>query len=96
MAIGSVNYPQPVMVNGYPCKNCTDVDLAKAHIDPQHPSAGPYGVNAKADPSLAGKKLDASTGAVTYGGSLSDTNGADASPSAIESSPRGNQLDLSA
>ena len=59
MAIASVNYPMPVMVNGFPCKNCTDVDFAKAHIDPQHPSAGPFGVNAKADPSLAGKKFDA-------------------------------------
>jgi hypothetical protein len=96
MAIGSVNYPQPVMVNGYPCKNCADVDLAKAHIDPQHPSAGPYGVNAKADPSLAGKKLDASTGAVTFGGSLGATNSADSSSSAISPSPRGSQLDLSA
>jgi hypothetical protein len=96
MAVGSVNYPQPVMINGYPCKNCTDVDLAKAHIDPQHPSAGPYGVNAKADPSLAGKKLDASTGAVTFGGSLgSNADNSGSSPAPAPSSRRGSQMDLS-
>ena len=45
----SVNgdYPQPVMVNGFSCKNCTDVDYAKKHIDPAHPKDGPYGINAK-------------------------------------------------
>lgn len=68
MAITTVNYPSPVVVNGYPCKNCTEVDEAKAHIDPQHPSAGPYGVNATADPSLAGKP------AVSFGGALSSLN----------------------
>jgi hypothetical protein len=41
----TVNYPQPVQVNGFSCKNCTDVDYANKHIDPQHPSDGPYGVN---------------------------------------------------
>jgi hypothetical protein len=90
MAIGSVNYPQPVMVNGFPCKNCAEVDLAKAHIDPQHPSAGPYGVNAKADPSLAGKHLG-NNGTVTFGGSLSGT----ASSAAVGSSPLGSQVNLS-
>jgi hypothetical protein len=96
MAVGSVNYPQPVMVNGYPCKNCTDVDLAKAHIDPQHPSAGPYGVNAKADPSLAGKRLDAATGAVTFGGSLgNNADNSGSSSAAPPSSPRGSQVDVS-
>jgi hypothetical protein len=94
MAIGSVNYPQPVMVNGYSCKNCTDVDLAKAFIDPQHPKAGPYGVDAKADPSLAGKHHSKNS-AVTFGGALSDTNSAGSS-SNDPSSPRGSQLDLSA
>jgi hypothetical protein len=93
----SVNYPAPVMVNGYPCKNCTDVDRAKAHIDPQHPNAGPYGVNAKADPSLAGKvAATGSTGknSVTFGGSL---GGLSAAPSsgASSSSTLGSQIDLS-
>ena len=42
----SGNYASPVTVNGYSCKNCADVDLAKKHIDPAHPKDGPYGVNA--------------------------------------------------
>jgi hypothetical protein len=108
MAITSVNYPAPVMVNGYPCKNCTDVDRAKAHIDPQHPSAGPYGVDASADPSLAGK-TGGTNGAgsqtdsknnVSFGGALSSFNGPTSSgrPSAaaLPTSSRGSQLDLSA
>ncbi len=45
MAING-DYPQPVTVNGFSCKNCTDVDYAKKHIDPAHPKDGPYGVNA--------------------------------------------------
>jgi len=95
----SVNYPAPVMINGYSCKNCTDVDRAKAHIDPQHPNAGPYGVNAKADPSLSGKTADSknadSKNDVTFGGGLSGLNGAP-SASAPPGSPLGSQLDLSA
>jgi hypothetical protein len=42
----SVNYPAPVYVNGFQCKNCTDVDYAKKHIDPAHPKDGPYGIDA--------------------------------------------------
>ena len=34
------------VVNGYPCKNCTDVDLAKKGIDPAKPKDGPNGVYA--------------------------------------------------
>ena len=49
MAI-STNYPQPVQVNGFTCRNCTDVDNAKKHIDPAHPRSGPYGVDAATDP----------------------------------------------
>lgn len=94
MAITTVNYPAPVMVNGYSCKNCTEVDEAKAHIDPQHPTAGPYGVNAKADPSLAGKP------SVTFGGSLSSLNqtasGSTVPSSAPPPAPKlGSQVSLS-
>jgi hypothetical protein len=46
----TVNYPSPVMVNGYSCKNCTEVDEAKKHIDPAHPKDGPFGVNASTQP----------------------------------------------
>ncbi len=64
----SGNYPTPVQVNGFTCRNCTDVDYAKKHIDPEHPKAGPYGVNAASDPSLANKS-------VVLGGALSDLAG---------------------
>jgi hypothetical protein len=50
MAIGSTNYAQPVHVNGFICRNCTDVDNAKKHIDPAHPKSGPYGIDAATDP----------------------------------------------
>ena len=48
MAI-SGDYPTPVMVNGFACNNCTDVDNAKKHIDPAHPKDGPYGALAAPD-----------------------------------------------
>jgi hypothetical protein len=41
----SANYPSPITVNGFSCRNCTDVDNAKKHIDPAKPSAGPFGLN---------------------------------------------------
>lgn len=56
MAING-DYPQPVTVNGFSCKNCTDVDYAKKHIDPAHPKDGPYGVNAK-DHAKPGDRAD--------------------------------------
>lgn len=49
MAI-SANYPSPVLVNGFSCRNCTEVDYAKRNIDPARPEAGPFGLN---DPQLA-------------------------------------------
>lgn len=36
MNIGT-DYSTPVTVDGFSCKNCTDVDYAKKHIDPAHP-----------------------------------------------------------
>ena len=42
----SVNYPTPVTVNGFSCKNCTEVDEAKKFIDPAHPQDGPFGIYA--------------------------------------------------
>lgn len=50
MAI-SGDYSSPVTVNGYSCRNCTDVARAEKNVDPANPSAGPFGVNAdKNDP----------------------------------------------
>jgi hypothetical protein len=44
MAI-STNYASPVTVNGYSCRNCTEVGYAKKNIDPANPKAGPFGMN---------------------------------------------------
>lgn len=44
MAI-SGDYPHPVTVNGFQCRNCSDVDRAKRNIDPANPAGGPFGMN---------------------------------------------------
>ena len=62
MASISANYPSPVTVNGFSCRNCTDVDYAKRHIDPAHPRAGPFGMNdpeeARASQSLTERRTN--------------------------------------
>jgi hypothetical protein len=76
MAI-SGDYPTPVNVNGFSCKNCTDVDNAKKHIDPAHPKDGPFGINAKNRPEdieRTARSFDPTYDgqvAVTFGGQLS-------------------------
>jgi hypothetical protein len=87
----TVNYPNPVTVNGYSCKNCTDVDYAKQHIDPAHPKDGPYGVDAKdhAPSTLAPKP------AVTFGGALAGAT-ASLAAGAQPSAPQGRHLDIRA
>ena len=82
MSIGSTNYQVPVQVNGFTCHNCTEVDEAKKHIDPAHPKSGPYGIDAKTDPTQ--KKSATQNSAVTFGGSLTGTN---TSATASASSP---------
>jgi hypothetical protein len=106
MAI-SADYPTPVTVNGFSCKNCTEVDLANKHIDPAHPKDGPFGINADVskDP-LDVQKADArhksllhgppSHGpAVRFGGALAglDTPSNTPPPNAT---PPGQVLNLSA
>lgn len=44
MAI-SGDYSSPVRVNGFACRNCTEVDQAKRNIDPADPAGGPFGIN---------------------------------------------------
>ena len=85
----SVNYPTPVWVNGFQCRNCTDVDLAKKHIDPAHPQSGPYGVDAKSDPT---RRLQDT---VSFGGQLSGAGSSRSGPAAAASAQPGGQLDLS-
>ncbi|WP_372784501.1 hypothetical protein [Phenylobacterium sp.] len=89
MTIGS-DYPSPVTVNGYSCKNCTDVDYAKKHIDPAHPKDGPYGIDAKSDPAHP-----KDTPAVIFSGqlaALASTLG----PSAIPAAAPQRRLDVTA
>ena len=105
----SVNYPNPVTVNGYSCKNCTDVDYAKKNIDPAHPKDGPYGID-KTDnsgkPGAADKAPGADYGAaVIFGGKIAELVAANsvstsstAATLANANSPQavGGRLDLSA
>ena len=110
MTIGA-NYPTPVTVNGFLCRNCTDVDYAKKHIDPAHPKSGPYGIDAKDDPTVKPSvnpsvNQSAASTAVTFGGNLSSLNAkqaptgdtADPSNTGIAEPPNaiGTQLDISA
>ena len=60
MAI-SGDYSTPVYVNGYSCRNCTDVSNAKKNIDPARPESGPFNATADLDPRarLAPQKVNA-------------------------------------
>jgi hypothetical protein len=54
------------LVNGYVCRDCTDVALAKRQIDPAHPKDGPNGRDARtADNADEGRPP-----AVLFGGTL--------------------------
>jgi hypothetical protein len=95
----SGDYPTPVTVNGFSCRNCTDVDYAKKHIDPQHPKSGPYGVDARNDPTLRNDPAAQRSAAVSFGGSLSGLNGAAGpaapeNPEAADPAMPGAQLDI--
>lgn len=87
MAI-STDYPHPVTVNGFSCRNCTDVDYAKRHIDPAHPHSGPYNIDAKTDPSQPA--------AVRFAGRLSGLNDAVPAPAGKAPDSPGNRLDITA
>lgn len=64
------------VVNGYVCRNCTDVEYAKKGVDPAHPKDGVEGADAAASSAKAGKgdggdAMRAERGpAVTFGGEL--------------------------
>ena len=91
MSINTVNYPTPVTVNGYSCKNCTDVDNAKRNIDPSHPKDGPFGVNKVDKPG----STPAHGPAVSLGGVLAHVAAAsDATPT--PSATQGHRLDVRA
>jgi hypothetical protein len=65
------------IVNGYVCFNCSDVALAQKDINPAHPpnSPDPSGPTNGAS-GAQGSSNTQSTPAVTFGGSLSQTQGA--------------------
>jgi hypothetical protein len=88
MAI-SVDYPQPVYVNGFACMNCAQVAEAKQDIDPAHPRSGPAGVNAGFGPTVR-QSL-----AVIFGGALAGASSA-AAPTSQASTGLGGLLDISA
>jgi hypothetical protein len=85
LSINTVNYPTPVTVNGYSCKNCTDVDNAKRNIDPSHPKDGPFGVNKVDKPGA--------TPAVRFGGLLAHVSPVSAAAQA-PATARGSKVDL--
>jgi hypothetical protein len=55
------------IVNGYMCRDCTDVAYAKKNIDPAHPKDGPQ-------PNKQATKVDRPSAAVQWGGALADLN----------------------
>jgi hypothetical protein len=92
----TVNYPSPVTVNGYSCKNCTDVDYAKQHIDPAHPKDGPYGVDAKTQPATPASFAKAvEKPAVVLGGAFAGVS-ATANANTAATATQGLRLDVSA
>jgi hypothetical protein len=90
----TVNYPTPILVNGYRCKNCTDVDNAKKHIDPQHPKDGPYGIN-KSDNAGGGATTDATRGpAVLIDGRIVTAVSSTDNAAGAQSPSQGTRVDL--
>ncbi|HEY9216941.1 MAG TPA: hypothetical protein VIO94_02745 [Phenylobacterium sp.] len=77
------------IVNGFVCKDCTDVEYAKKNIDPAHPKDGRVDAPKESD---APKRSDP---AVLFGGALAALNDA---PRTSEPRPpqTGRKLDVTA
>lgn len=60
------------VVNGYVCRNCSDVEYAKKGVDPAHPKDGPQGAhaNGKTEDAQAKDARAVFGPAVTFGGQL--------------------------
>ncbi|MBI1210358.1 MAG: hypothetical protein GC190_02760 [Alphaproteobacteria bacterium] len=71
------------MVNGYVCRDCSDVALAKRNIDPAHPKDDPNAVN-KADATQRDN-------AVSFGGNL--TPGSKLDPTRVNEATTAQQAD---
>ncbi|WP_439815020.1 hypothetical protein [Zavarzinia sp. CC-PAN008] len=66
------------IINGYPCRTCTDVENAKKHIDPARPQDGPFGEAAKAKAEREAARADSlrpGDPAVVLGGALAGLDG---------------------
>jgi hypothetical protein len=90
------------VVNGYLCRNCTDVDYAKRNIDPEHPKDGPFGVNKdpKADHGPAvvlGGSLGKSAAASVSDGpnGVSEVDGVGPTDGSAASRPPDRRIDIS-
>jgi len=73
------------IVNGYVCRNCTDVGYAKRNIDPAHPKDGVAGADRKPGDSARDDE------GVTFGGAAKDIaarSGLDRSAPAAASAAR--------
>jgi hypothetical protein len=75
MAINS-DYSSPVIVNGFSCMNCTDVDHANKFVDPAHPQDGPAKPAAEQQSDQDQTKVTFDAQAVVFGGTLTDPRGA--------------------
>ncbi len=69
-------------INGFQCRDCTDVAYAKKHIDPAHPKDGPFGVNAPEE-RKPHKTEPRREPAVVFGGALSGLKASTASKNEI-------------
>ncbi len=67
------NYSSPVIVNGFSCMNCTDVDHANKFVDPARPQDGPKQDGPKGADTKP-QKVTFDDPAVIFGGSLANPN----------------------
>jgi hypothetical protein len=79
------------IVNGYVCRNCSDVELAKKGVDPAHPHDGPNGLQPQAPGDRASDGMtqadgSSAPGAQTGYGPAVSFSGALQGPSSIQGS----------
>jgi hypothetical protein len=75
------------IVNGYMCRDCTDVSYAKKNIDPAQPKDGPKS-------SQQATKAGRPSASVHWGGALADLNQQTFGADPKEPRTRGPQLNL--
>ncbi|WP_395776521.1 hypothetical protein [Aquidulcibacter sp.] len=73
------------IVNGYMCRDCTDVSYAKKNIDPAHPKDGPQ-------PSEQPSKTNPET--VQWAGALAELNALRVDSAQAEARPNSPRLNL--